>query len=297
MNKIKPDKERDRKRDRKRRRVSAFGAYLTELRNGAGLSLDMVVAASKNKKGGKISKSALSLYERGETISPSPELLETLAEIYKVPFRQLAEAWFTQRFFPEDKKKTPLTLPGTLQTGKQIRLVLPEEHIEIQKSLEAGSQVAVCAVDFVEERYFELVLGNLKRGIKYHHLVPEECRSEYQAFVSKLEAADRTLKGKIDRQLLFFTPRTDLDFPVSYVLYLHKNSEIEGFIALPLGSAPGAGPQCYERTSEALSWKLYLSFHWSLALSRESKLRKTLSGLYLDVREKIRWQKSPLLID
>lgn len=279
--------------NRRRKNISAFGQYLTELRKAADLSLDEVVALAKRRKTGQVSKSALSLYERGEIKNPNPEMLQALAAIYQVPFEELAQKWFNQRFSFAATSESKLTLPGAIGGKNKIELVLPAEHVALQAKLEPGSEVAVCAVDFIEDKFFDLVLKNIKRGVRYHHLVPEDYHSAYRAFVSKLEAADPTLVGQVDRKKLFFSPRTELDFPISYVLYLHKNGQIEGFIALPLGSHP----QCYERATETLSWKLYQSFHWSLALAKEQGMRKALSGLYLDVKERVRWQKTASLIE
>jgi transcriptional regulator with XRE-family HTH domain len=63
----------------------SFGAHLARLRNATGLSLRQVEDASD----GEISNAYLSQLENNKITKPSPNILHTLADIYKTSYEDL----------------------------------------------------------------------------------------------------------------------------------------------------------------------------------------------------------------
>ena len=63
----------------------SFGAHLARLRNATGLSLRQVEDASD----GEISNAYLSQLENNKITKPSPNILHTLADVYKTSYEDL----------------------------------------------------------------------------------------------------------------------------------------------------------------------------------------------------------------
>jgi transcriptional regulator with XRE-family HTH domain len=81
-----------------------FGSLLRSLREERGLSLQDVAARAKEylapRKGGRdpVSKSALSLYERGEVKGLKPQILWMFSRVYDYPYEKLVRVWAEERF-------------------------------------------------------------------------------------------------------------------------------------------------------------------------------------------------------
>jgi transcriptional regulator with XRE-family HTH domain len=69
------------------RKGEALGIYLKSLRSGAGLTLREVEDAT----GKDVSNAYLSQLENGHIAKPSPNVLHSLASVYKVPYAKLME--------------------------------------------------------------------------------------------------------------------------------------------------------------------------------------------------------------
>lgn len=65
----------------------ALGIYLKSLRSGTGLTLREVEEAT----GKEVSNAYLSQLENGHIAKPSPNVLHSLASVYKVPYAKLME--------------------------------------------------------------------------------------------------------------------------------------------------------------------------------------------------------------
>ena len=66
---------------------AALGIYLKSLRSGTGLTLREVEDAT----GKEVSNAYLSQLENGHIAKPSPNVLHSLASVYKVPYAKLME--------------------------------------------------------------------------------------------------------------------------------------------------------------------------------------------------------------
>ncbi|RJG55384.1 XRE family transcriptional regulator [Sphingobium terrigena] len=69
------------------RKGEALGIYLKSLRSGTGLTLREVEDAT----GKDVSNAYLSQLENGHIAKPSPNVLHSLASVYKVPYAKLME--------------------------------------------------------------------------------------------------------------------------------------------------------------------------------------------------------------
>jgi transcriptional regulator with XRE-family HTH domain len=70
-----------------RTRTEAFGAYLKSLRTGVGMTLRDVEEATGNE----VSNAYLSQLENGKIAKPSPNILYSLATVYRVSYAKLME--------------------------------------------------------------------------------------------------------------------------------------------------------------------------------------------------------------
>ncbi len=266
-----------------------FGKQLGELRLRAGYSsLDAVVRKAEELHGQGtqlVSKSMLSLYERGEIKTPKPETLRLLAELYRTSYEELAQCWFEERYalsgISLDRAAPVQKLRGPTEEAEASMYTL-QKFKETQAALPEGSQVAVCAVNFVEHEFFlELVGENLLRGIQYHFLVPAEEHIRYTEFLVRIAARHPSLEEQLNGKLTFFTPRLNLDFPVSFVLFLHPGNELQGFIALPVGNQPFY----YQVADLRLSLRLFESFRWSMTVSNDPEIKRRLALLHIDAQD------------
>ena len=247
-----------------------FGQQLVELRVQAGYSsLDKALIALKQRRTKiTLSKSLLSLYERGQIKALRPEILRALAALYGVEYEYLATCWFEARYLQR--------LPQISERKIFLdSIVSVEDMTKEQSSLRKDSQVGVCAMSFVDDRmFYDLVRNNLARGIKYTYLIPEYTRSAFNAFVSKLRS-DSKVAPYLSSGNLQFISRPMLDIPVSFVIHLPTDGTPQGFIALPVGD----GPRVYQRTNFEVSWRLVESFAWITVLSRDNELRARLFNI------------------
>jgi HTH-type transcriptional regulator, competence development regulator len=76
-----------RKRAKFVRRLNALGGLLADLRAAKGLSLRQVEEATDKA----VSNAYLSQLEKGKIQKPSPNVLQSLAEVYAVPYETLME--------------------------------------------------------------------------------------------------------------------------------------------------------------------------------------------------------------
>jgi transcriptional regulator with XRE-family HTH domain len=274
---------------------NSFGEYLLDLRRKAGnKSLDEVVdlysIEARTRGMASLSKSMLSLYERGKIDTPKPDTLVVLAKLYGVPYEALATAWFCDRYNISQKDQSLLVkqdngqmrIPAPNGNGG-VTLITIDRHRRNQAALANGSEVAVAATNFLdgEGEFFDLVSNNIKRGIKYRYLLPEEHRFEFEAFVQKLERTS-ALKLKLkDPDVLRFILRPALSLPMSYVLYLLPGGKIEAYLSLPEQEFP----KFYLAADERLSMALYDSFRWSATLSEQYEIKRALALLQIDVEQ------------
>ena len=274
-----------------------FGNFLKQIRLEAGhTSLDSACEAIHEELGEKISKSSLSLYERGEIRYCKPETLRLLAAFYNLPYEKLATLYFESQYQVELKKgkkhKTFITssnksscfLKGpTNDSRDDIKIVTLSELERTQAELPLKSQVAVAATNFLDDHiFFDMVSHNIKRGIKYHYLMPENEYSVYKTLLERIEIKYPKLKNKLDGTRTFFYPRANLDFPINYVLYLLPKQEIKGF----LGILHGTTPHYHQVTDLRLTMRLYDGFRWAITVAHNKKVRSVLFDLQQKISQK-----------
>ena len=282
-----------------KRRLENFGSYLQGLRKLAGFtSLDAVIQAldeTNDSQSPSISKSMLSLYERGELGSVRPEVLQALSHIYRASYEDLAHRWFAERFcvslrssenskILEAIEEHSLSLVGPAESDStRIRLIDLEELKKTQKELPKNAQVGVAAINFLDDNtFFDMVLENLKRGIVYYYFMPETEHLRYKALLTRVGEFHPALKGKLDGKLTHFVPRPNLDFPVNYVVYVYPDGQLKAYIGLLAETQPFY----FQEAGLYLTWRLYESFRWALTVAKDPKVRKALSEIELHVGQR-----------
>ena len=170
--------------------VMLFEEFLRDARNKAGFSsLESVVSFAKEEYGedaSLLSKSMLSLYERGETKTVKPDVLRLLAALYGVQYKELAILWFSSRYkvefatskqsgFSTQKTKDSCTLKGPTNDARDdIKIINLAELERTQANLPLKTQVGVAATRFLDDGvFFDMVSKNINRGIKYYYLMPD----------------------------------------------------------------------------------------------------------------------------
>jgi len=267
-----------------------FANFLKQNRLQAGYtSLDSACEAIKEELGAEISKSSLSLYERGEVKYCKPETLRLLAAFYNLSYEELALLYFESQYDVELKKnkkyktfisrsnKSNCFLKGpTNDPRDDIQIISLAELERTQAELPLKSQVAVAATNFLDDHiFFEMVSKNIKRGIKYHYLMPENEYTVYKTLLERVVKKYPQLKNKLDGIRTFFYPRSNLDFPINYVLYLLPNEELKAY----LGILHGTTPHYHQVADLRLAMRLYDGFRWAVTVAHDKKIKSVLFDL------------------
>ena len=279
----------------KEKRLLEFGSYLIEIRHKAGFrSQDSALAAARKKfKSTKVlSKSMLSLFERGEVMTVKPEVLRLLSRLYNVDYKEMAERWFEERygisgFYSSRKeqfvKQADQSLAKlSLRDSDQDLTIISLEYFEkLQSKLPKGTEVGVVSSIFLDNTVlFDMVAKNISRGVIYRYLMPEHSKVTYQMFVKRIEEKYPKLNGKIDGNLSTFMARPNLDFPMNYVVYLYPNRKIEGFVGLLHQNKP----RYFQIAGPRLSLQLCNSFKWEMTLARDLRTKKAINSLELSIQ-------------
>ena len=103
----------------------ALGIYLKSLRSGTGLTLREVEDAT----GKDVSNAYLSQLENGHIAKPSPNVLHSLASVYKVPYAKLMER---AGYISPTARKSDSAKHGRAATFSIDNLTLDEEKELLQ---------------------------------------------------------------------------------------------------------------------------------------------------------------------
>ncbi len=268
----------------------SLGEMLKQRRIAAGFpSLDAAVRALRGKdRAGAISKAMLNLLERDAVASVRPEILRKLASLYRVPYAELAMAWFCSRYelsvddvvathtFIESVDQDSASLLSGSGDYGPIEIISLSRLEEIQGKLPAKSHVCVAAVKFLDDGpYYQMVTRNLLRGVSYAYLLPEEGYPRYRAFVSRVEAEFPQLRGKLDGQLTQFFSRMSVEAPFSYAVFQLPDNSVQGYVGLLLSDIV----QYFQVADAQLSYRLLEGFAWSKQVATDAPLRRRLSEL------------------
>ena len=107
------------------RKGEALGIYLKSLRSGTGLTLREVEDAT----GKDVSNAYLSQLENGHIAKPSPNVLHSLASVYKVPYAKLMER---AGYISPTARSSNTTKHGRAATFSIDNLTLDEEKELLQ---------------------------------------------------------------------------------------------------------------------------------------------------------------------
>jgi HTH-type transcriptional regulator, competence development regulator len=102
------------------RKGETLGIYLKSLRSGTGLTLREVEDAT----GKDVSNAYLSQLENGKIAKPSPNILHSLASVYKVPYAKLMEH---AGYISPNARKSDTAKHGRAATFSIENLTLDEE--------------------------------------------------------------------------------------------------------------------------------------------------------------------------
>lgn len=264
--------------------ICPFSTLLKHLRLQAGFaSLSAVVTAAQNlgKSQPALSKAKLSQYERGSVETIRPEVLRLLARLYKVPFDTLATAWFRDRYGVVDGSLEG-TVTMAIPSSGEVRLALGDDSITLQgldefqrkqATLPKGTYVIVATRRFLDDTvFFDMVAGNIARGIRYIYLAPEPHRSIYRHLLTKLELAQPRLANKIDGTCTRFFPRYDFDSPVNQVLYAVPSGQVTGYIGLSVDELP----VLYQVTTERMALRMFHSLMATIQVAEDAHLVRAL---------------------
>lgn len=104
-----------------RSRTEAFGGYLKSLRTGLEMTLRDVEQATRNE----VSNAYLSQLENGKIAKPSPNILYSLAMVYRVPYAKLMER---AGYISPTRNRTPGVKHGRAATFSIDNLTAEEER-------------------------------------------------------------------------------------------------------------------------------------------------------------------------
>lgn len=273
-----------------------FGEYLSKLRREAGFeSLESVVTKARRISSGAkgLSRSMLSLYERGELGSANLEVLRQLAKIYRVPERDLLARWVKARYgigsvsnensivrFSDSTSCSLIPRAGAEEP--LVKLISLDRFRHEQGELPKGTRIAVAAMGFLDDSvFYEIARNNIKRGIEYIYLIPIADQAAYRAFVRKVEHDEPRLAGRVDGKLTHYFPRANLDFPCNQVLYLFEDGSIQGYIGLLHGKVP----QFFQVSDQETSFRMLQGFQWAFAISEDGDALRRLASLQFEVEK------------
>lgn len=284
------------------RSPAEFGNFLTRSRRSTGFkSLENAVDFARSEypnDPGLVARSTLSLYEQGKITNIKPIVLRFLSKLYKIDYHELATYWFEATFgfepqsfssdesFIVESNAELCALRGpTIDPRDNIEIVPLSTLEEKQSNLPAGSQVGVAATDFLDDHiFFDMVSSNIERGVRYFYLLPELERVSYEALLMRVEDRFPALVGKIDGTRTQFYPRSNLDFPVNYVVHIHPNGHVEGF----LGILHGTDVQYHHLADVKLALRLYDAFNWAITVASDASVRRGLEKLQLAASDQLR---------
>lgn len=266
-----------------------FGRELAALRKRSSYSSleEVVTALQENfpelRRG--ISRSMISLYERGKILNANPELLKAIAKLYKADPDALLARWVSGRYSlraPLDESscvafaerltcRLRVSEAGDVST---IGLTALKRFKEEQGALPDGTKVFVVAMAFLDDSvFFETVRSNLLRKITYTYVLPVTEQPAYQAFVRRIEVSSPKLKGKIDSCVTFFVPRAHFDFPCNHVVYVKPDGDLEAYIGLLVGKVP----HYFQRTDSETAFRVLQGFRLALSVADDPELKRRMS--------------------
>ncbi len=162
-----------------------------------------------------------------------------------------------------------------------VELVSLKKFKKLQHELPNSSIVWVSVINFIDDReYFDLVLSNIRRGIRYYYYIPEESEVRYRQFISMLSKELSLPADEIDNKKCFFVKRGISEFPIVVVLFLHPNNTVEGFVGLSSDDSM----QYFQKADNLLSWRLYQAFLMAFSLSLDPEIQARRAKIDLELK-------------
>ena len=278
----------------KNRNLRDFGLSLKRSRVEAGFnSLTKAIEGIRGMGSTtEFSRATLNLIENGAITDLNTEILKELCRAYSIDFESKLKEYLKIRydlsksFFRSESKliekvnKDNLILKTEFSDSPPVEIVSLDKFKKIQGDLPSSSIVWVSVINFIDDQsFFDIVLANIKKGVRYYYYLPESSEIKYRRFISMLSEKLALPVESIDNQKCFFVKRGASEFPIVVVLFVRDNSLVEGFVGLSSGDSL----EYFQKADNLLSWRLYQSFlmAFSLSLDPEIQVRRAKIGLDL----------------
>ena len=218
-----------------------------------------------------------------------PELLKLPAGLYGVPYDTLALRWFRERYEPSadcffserglvaSSREDECRLRFGSGASEYLLPIVTLSHLQASRaSLPEGTEIGVAAMRFLDDNiFYEVVSSNLRCGIKYLYLLPEDQHGTYKAFVDRVARGFPELCDRLDGALSHFVPRPKLDFPVNYVVHVLPGGELQGYVGLLYDDRA----RLQQIADPKLAWRLFDGFRWALLVAQDASVRQRLIEL------------------
>jgi transcriptional regulator with XRE-family HTH domain len=277
----------------KNKLLKNFGKYLLRLRESQGLSQDDVIAKAKSGAAAQIlSKSTLSLYEQGRIHALRPAIAHILATIYKVPYQELVSRWTKEVFATQSSiaseafilsaSEDSCTLRGPSENN-QMTIISVDELRRTQENVPVGTEIGVATLSFLDnDIYFEMVSENIRRGVKYFYVLPEDDRITYVTLLSRIAQKYPEIARNLDGKRTHYIARHPTDFPFNYVVYVYPKGQIQGYVGLLYDKRV----QYFLKADAGLSLRMYHAFSLAISLAEDKELHSRLHDLFRLASEK-----------
>ncbi len=240
------------------------------------------------------SRATLNLIENGNISDINTEFLKVLCKAYSLNYRAKLKEYLKiryelpQSFFGMESKilkkidRDSLELYPDSDKDQSIELLSVERFRKVQGELPGASIVGVSAISFLDDhKFFDMVLANIKKGVRYYYYLPEGSEIRYRQFIAKLSTSLLIPSQKIDEHKCFYIKRSPAEFPLVSVVFIKPNNIIEGF----MGLSSGDNVQYFQRADSLLSWRLYQAFLMAFSLSSDTEIQGRRNQINLDLKD------------
>jgi hypothetical protein len=260
----------------------AFGRSLKKARIDAGYNSlsSAIVGIKKLSASSSLSRATLNLMENGNISDINTDFLKILCRAFSLDYEQklkeylsirysLSKSFFSTGEIVKKASKDTLLIGDSSESEADIEIISIDKFKKLQRDLPSGSIVWVSVVNFIDDStFFDLVLANIKKGIRYYYYIPEESELKYRHFVSMLSKELNLHPDEIDNVKCFFVKRGVSEFPIVAVLFLSPSNVLDGFVGLSSGDRI----DYFLKADMLLSWRLYQSFLMAFSLSLDPEI-------------------------
>jgi transcriptional regulator with XRE-family HTH domain len=292
----------------KDKNLQKFGMLLKEARIKVGFtSLSKAIDELKNRTGTTpFSKATLNLLENGRISEIKPDFLKIICECYGVSYEVVLSEFIKAKYDIPDRfplfhsdfiKKSDdesFTLRPTYMNECDIEILSLDTLKKIQSSVPDRSTIGVSANTFLDDKvYFDMVLSNLKRGVRYYYYLPKDCEHGYRKFIADISKQLSTPVNRVDQRLCYFIPRGIAEFPINNVIHIHPDNSIYGFVGIVASDMV----QYYQQADALLNWRIYQSFLMAISLSLDDKIQHRRIQIAHELKNQSEIKGFPILMD